>query len=195
MKNQIYLSFSEVQPTFDEVKGTKNQIIFGFLIAYYYLCSQIMMLELHNVTIGEQIRSLSITLSDGQIVNITGQKGSGKTTLLRALLGFISVDRGHISIDGELLTPLSAPYFRRQMAYVPQHLSLPEGYHGVPTDYLQLLRKAVESGKTLLIVDEPSKQLSEEEMQTVDSMLMEAVQRGAMVVAVNSRFQQNQVSL
>jgi ABC-type sugar transport system ATPase subunit len=65
----------------------------------------------------------------------------------------------------------------------------------VPTDYLQLLRKAVESGKTLLIVDEPSKELSEEEMQTVDSMLMEAVQRGAMVVAVNSRFQQNQVSL
>ena len=154
-----------------------------------------MMLELHNVTIGEQIHSLSMTLSDGQIVNITGQKGSGKTTLLRALLGFISVDRGHISIDGELLTPLSAPYFRRQMAYVPQHLSLPEGYHGVPTDYLQLLRKAVESGKTLLIVDEPSKELSEEEMQTVDSMLMEAVQRGAMVVAVNSRFQQNQVSL
>jgi ABC-type sugar transport system ATPase subunit len=65
----------------------------------------------------------------------------------------------------------------------------------VPTDYLQLLSKAVESGKTLLIVDEPSKELSEEEMQTVDSMLMEAVQRGAMVVAVNSRFQQNQVSL
>ena len=81
------------------------------------------------------------------------------------------------------------------MAYVPQHLSLPEGYHGVPTDYLQLLCKAVESGKTLLIVDEPSKELSEEEMQTVDSMLMEAVQRGAMVVAVNSRFQQNQVNL
>lgn len=176
-------------------KVRKTKLFFGFLIAYYYLCSQIMMLELHNVTIGEQIRSLSMTLSDGQIVNITGQKGSGKTTLLRALLGFISVDRGHISIDGELLTPLSAPYFRRQMAYVPQHLSLPEGYHGVPTDYLQLLRKAVESGKTLLIVDEPSKELSEEEMQTVDSMLMEAVQRGAMVVAVNSRFQQNQVSL
>ncbi len=154
-----------------------------------------MMLELHNVTIGQQIRSLSMALSDGQLVNITGQKGSGKTTLLRALLGFIPVDGGHISIDGELLTPMSAPYFRRQMAYVPQHLTLPEGYHGVSTDYLELLRKAVDSGKTLLIVDEPSKELSAEDQQTVDGILMEAVQRGAMVVAVNSRFMQNQVSL
>ena len=153
------------------------------------------MLELHNVTIGQQIRSLSMALSDGQLVNITGQQGSGKTTLLRALLGFIPVDGGHISIDGELLTPMSAPYFRRQMAYVPQHLTLPEGYHGVSTDYLELLRKAVDSGKTLLIVDEPSKELSAEDQQTVDGMLMEAVQRGAMVVAVNSRFMQNQVSL
>lgn len=153
------------------------------------------MLELHNVTIGQQIRSLSMALSDGQLVNITGQKGSGKTTLLRALLGFIPVDGGHISIDGELLTPMSAPYFRRQMAYVPQHLTLPEGYHGVSTDYLELLRKAVDSGKTLLIVDEPSKELSSEDQQTVDGILMEAVQRGAMVVAVNSRFMQNQVSL
>ena len=154
-----------------------------------------MMLELHNVTIGQQIRSLSMALSDGQLVNITGQQGSGKTTLLRALLGFIPVDGGHIIIDGELLTPMSAPYFRRQMAYVPQHLTLPEGYHGVSTDYLELLRKAVDSGKTLLIVDEPSKELSAEDQQTVDGMLMEAVQRGAMVVAVNSRFMQNQVSL
>ena len=154
-----------------------------------------MMLELHNVTIGQQIRSLSMALSDGQLVNITGQKGSGKTTLLRALLGFIPVDSGHISIDGELLTPLSAPYFRRQMAYVPQNLSLPEGFHGVSTDYVQLLRKAVDSGKMLLIVDEPLKELSEEDQRTVDCMLMEAVRRGAMVVTVNSRFTQNQVSL
>ena len=90
---------------------------------------------------------------------------------------------------------MSAPYFRRQMAYVPQYLTLPEGYHEVSSDYLQLLRKAVDSGKTLLIVDEPPKELTEEDMQAVDDMLMEAVQRGAMVVTVNSRFMQNQVSL
>ena len=66
---------------------------------------------------------------------------------------------------------------------------------GVLTDYLELLCKAVDSGKTLLIVDEPSKELGEEDQRTVDCMLMEAVRRGAMVVTVNSRFTQNQVSL
>ena len=86
------------------------------------------MLELHNVTIEPLIHSLSLTVGDGQLVCLTGQQGVGKTTILRAVLGLIPIDNGHISIDGELLTPLSAPYFRRQIAYVPQRLTMVEGY-------------------------------------------------------------------
>ena len=95
-----------------------------------YLCTQNMMLELHNVTIGQQIHSLSLTVNDGQALSLKGAQGSGKTTLLRAVVGLIPVDEGHISIDGELLTPKSAPFFRRQMAYVPQRLLVPEDYTG-----------------------------------------------------------------
>ena len=87
-----------------------------------------MMLELHNVTIEPLIHSLSLTVGDGQLVCLSGSEGKGKTTLLRAILGFIPINSGHISIDGELLTPLSAPYFRRQIAYVPQHMSAIEDY-------------------------------------------------------------------
>lgn len=154
-----------------------------------------MMLELRNVTIGQQIRSLSLTVGDGQLVGISGSQGSGKTTLLRAVLGLIPIDAGHISIDGELLTPKSAPYFRRQMAYVPQHLSVPEGYNKLDTSYLSLLRKAVESDKSLLIVDEPSQPVSEDDLQTIDQLLRQATQRGATVLAVSSRILQNQVRL
>lgn len=153
------------------------------------------MLELRNVTIGQQIRSLSLTVGDGQLVGISGSQGSGKTTLLRAVLGLIPIDAGHISIDGELLTPKSAPYFRRQMAYVPQHLSVPEGYNKLDTSYLSLLRKAVESDKSLLIVDEPSQPVSEDDLQTIDQLLRQATQRGATVLAVSSRILQNQVRL
>ena len=78
------------------------------------------MLELHNVTIGQQIRGLSATVNEGNVLSIMGSQGKGKTTLLRALMGFLPIDEGHIVIDGELLTPLSAPTFRRMMAYVPQ---------------------------------------------------------------------------
>ena len=71
-----------------------------------------MLLELHNITIGQLVRGLSATVGEGNVLSIKGAQGKGKTTLLRALLGFVAVDEGHISIDGELLTPLSAPYFR-----------------------------------------------------------------------------------
>ena len=154
-----------------------------------------MVLELHNVTIGQQIRGLSATVDEGKVLSITGPKGSGKTTLLRAVLGFLLVDEGPISIDGELVTPMSAPWFRKQMAYVPQHLVVPDDYHEVPTDYLSLVKKALESGKPLLIVDEPSQALSAEEMGLVDRLLQDAVQRGAIVLEVNSRITENKVQL
>ena len=154
-----------------------------------------MMLELHNVTIGQQIRGLSATVSEGKVLSIMGSQGKGKTTLLRALLGFVPVDEGHISIDGELLTPLSAPWFRKQMAYVPQHIEVPEGYDDVPTDYLRLLEHAVHSGKALLIVDEPSEPLNNEDAARAERLIGEAAAQGATIVAVNSRVTQNMVQL
>lgn len=143
-----------------------------------------MMLELHNVSVGDRIQRLSLTVSDGQMMCITGQQGAGKTTLLRAVLGFLPLKEGHISIDGELLTPRSAPYFRYQIAYVPQHLSVPDGYTAVPTDYLQLLEKAVRSEKKLLIVDEPSEEVTPETAEAIERLLTEATQRGATVLAI-----------
>lgn len=80
------------------------------------------MLELHNVILKPLRQTVSLTVNDGQLACISAPKGTGKTTLLRAIMGFLPIDGGHISIDGELLTPLSAPYFRRQMAYVPSRL-------------------------------------------------------------------------
>jgi len=154
-----------------------------------------MMLELHNITIGQLVRGLSATVGEGNVLSIKGAQGKGKTTLLRALLGFVAVDEGHISIDGELLTPLSAPYFRRQMAYVPQGLTVPEGYDDVPTDYMRLLEHGVHSGKPLLIIDEPGESLSDDDNARRERMISEAAQRGATVVAVNTSVTQNQVEL
>lgn len=151
-----------------------------------------MMLELHNVTIGEIISGLSATLDDRQLV---GLRGRGKTTLLKAIVGLIPVDGGHICIDGEVLTPDSAPYFRRYMAYVPQQLSLPEGYDQVPADYVQLVRRAVDSGKQLLVVDEPAETLTAEEQLTVGRLLIEVVQQGRTVLTVINPLNDNYIQL
>ena len=76
---------------------------------------------------GEQVLlgGLSFSADDGEVVCITGESGCGKTSLLRAILGFIPLHEGHISIDGELLTPAAAGEFRKYMAYVPQDLAMP----------------------------------------------------------------------
>ncbi len=153
-----------------------------------------MMLELHNVSIGRLISSLSLTVEDGRLVCLTGAEGAGKTTLLRAVMGFLPIDEGHISIDGELLTPKSAPYFRRQMAYVPQLLTVPDDYP-LDTRYVSLLTHAVESHKPLLIVDEPPQQLSQEDAMLVDGLLTEASQKGTTILAVNGRVQSKRVTL
>ena len=75
------------------------------------------MIELKDATLtrdGRQLVSgMSMMALNGQMTCITGGQGSGKTALLEALLGFIP-------LDSELLTELSAPTFRRRMAYVPQ---------------------------------------------------------------------------
>lgn len=87
------------------------------------------MLEVKNASISAGGRTLfsglSFAVADGQTVCLTGSSGSGKTTMLRALLGFHPLDEGHISIDGELLTPSSAEEFRKHISYIPQELLLP----------------------------------------------------------------------
>ena len=83
-----------------------------------------MLLELKNASLslnGRQLFShLSIMAYGGQITCITGPSGSGKTAMLRVMTGFLPLDEGLVSIDGELLTPLSVTTFRHFMAYLPQ---------------------------------------------------------------------------
>lgn len=85
------------------------------------------MLELHDVLIEPLERTVSLTVGDGRMVCIAARRREAGTAVLRAVMGLHAVKSGHISIDGELLTPLSAPYFRRQMAYVPGRLTLIPG--------------------------------------------------------------------
>ena len=87
------------------------------------------MLEIKNVKIkfGDKtlLGGLSLSAEDGQVVCISGDSGCGKTSLLRAILGFLPLEEGHVSIDGELLTPAAAGEFRKFMDYVPQDLAMP----------------------------------------------------------------------
>ena len=82
------------------------------------------MLELKDVILNRQHEGLlqptSLIAREGAVSILTGKKESGKTWLLKAIMGLAPHEAGYISIDGEVITPLSAPYYRQRMAYVPQ---------------------------------------------------------------------------
>lgn len=63
------------------------------------------MIEIRNVSksLGSTsvLKSLSVTINDGEVFGLVGINGAGKSTLLRCLSGVYSVDSGHILIDGE----------------------------------------------------------------------------------------------
>ena len=86
------------------------------------------MLEVKDATIAVGGRTLAKGLSfvarDGQLTCITGPEASGKTTLLRTLMGFLPVEDGFVSVDGELLTTYSAHAFRTFMLYLPQKIGM-----------------------------------------------------------------------
>lgn len=139
------------------------------------------MLELKDATLtlgGRTLfRRLSLMAQDNQMTCITGPADSGKTALVMAMLGFLPLDEGLVSVDGELLTPLSAPTFRRLMAYVPQKrtvtISQPEtdieGLETVwsPFNSRQAVLTAIDerlevppmASKPIIIVDDPEPSL------------------------------------
>ena len=86
------------------------------------------MLEFKDATIkvGEWIlpMRLSFIARDGEVTCVMGSEASGKTTLIRTLMGFLPVNEGFVSVDGELLTIHSSHAFRQMMAYLPQQIQL-----------------------------------------------------------------------
>lgn len=68
----------------------------------------------------EVLRSVSLSLHDGQVMFVLGSNGSGKTTLLQCLAGLMNPLRGSIILDGQALRELPLRTRARQIGFVPQ---------------------------------------------------------------------------
>jgi iron complex transport system ATP-binding protein len=66
------------------------------------------------------LKDISFEVGDGEFLGLMGPNGSGKTTLLRCLMNYLSPKSGTISIDGKILSELSAGQVARTFAVVPQ---------------------------------------------------------------------------
>lgn len=76
----------------------------------------------------DALRSLSLEIPRGQMCAIMGPSGSGKSTLLHLAAGLVTPDSGHVHIDNEDVTSLSADQLsalrRRKIGIVFQFFNL-----------------------------------------------------------------------
>ena len=182
------------------------------------------MLEFKDATIkvGERVlvERLSLIAKDGELTCVTGPEGSGKTTLLRTLMGFLPVNEGFVSVDGELLTIHSAHAFRKMMVYLPQQMQLlahqlrepeplePEAeeyvvWNGVlplvikqvtpeplnAEEIMMLAEKTLSeaNGKSIVIADEPTSQISPELTMRMIQLLRQQAEMGKTVLVASRK--------
>ena len=70
------------------------------------------------------VTDVSFTIQPGQTVALVGRSGSGKSTLASLLARFYEPTSGRILLDGEPLEGYRLACLRRQIALVPQHVTL-----------------------------------------------------------------------
>ena len=70
------------------------------------------------------LAQLSLTVSPGELIMLTGPSGAGKTTLLRLLLRFTEPTSGTVRAAGTDLAAVPVDPWRAQIAWVPQHPQL-----------------------------------------------------------------------
>jgi len=89
------------------------------------------MLEIKNLSVrnddGGSMKDVSVTLQEGEVLAVCGRRVADRSLLLSALVGRRPLAGGYVSIDGELLTALSADTFRCEMAFLPRNFRMEEG--------------------------------------------------------------------
>ena len=63
------------------------------------------------------LNGVSFKVNEGEIFGFIGPNGAGKTTTFKAILGYISIDSGEISIMGKPNTDIS---IRKKIGYLPE---------------------------------------------------------------------------
>ncbi|MFB3056455.1 MAG: ATP-binding cassette domain-containing protein [Ignavibacteriaceae bacterium] len=74
------------------------------------------------------ISNLSLEISAGSKVAVTGKSGAGKSTFLNMLMGFILPDNGNITLLGMDVNEKNINEIRENLSWVPQELNIDVRY-------------------------------------------------------------------
>lgn len=94
---------------------------------------------------------ISLKLSSGELLRITGTNGSGKTSLLKILAGLILPETGHISLNDE---SCKSDKYQQQILYLG-HLSMLSGELSSleNLEYLFGLNQTAKTAQTTMLTD------------------------------------------
>ncbi|MFI0419836.1 thiol reductant ABC exporter subunit CydD [Spongiactinospora sp. 9N601] len=87
-------------------------------------------IRLENVTVrypgrdDAALDDVSLAIAPGERVAVIGESGAGKSTLLHLLLGFVTPERGRVTVGGVDLNRLDLDAWRARLAFVPQRAHL-----------------------------------------------------------------------
>ena len=103
-------------------------------------------LILENVSFGYEdnnqvLHDLCLEVKSGQVVALVGPSGAGKSTLFSLLLRFKTIQKGKIYLDGHDINDVRAYELRRQIALVPQRVTV---FSGSIADAIRFGREATE---------------------------------------------------
>jgi ABC-type multidrug transport system fused ATPase/permease subunit len=73
------------------------------------------------------LKDINLRISKNEKIAFVGESGSGKSTMVDILMGFYSLKRGDILIDGIRMNPKYCREWRAKIGYIPQNIYLFDG--------------------------------------------------------------------
>lgn len=79
----------------------------------------------------DALKSVSMTLGEGEVLGLFGHNGAGKTTMMKLILGVISPSRGEVEVMGMAPDSKEAWHSRSKVGYLPENVSFYEQLTGL----------------------------------------------------------------
>ncbi len=90
------------------------------------------MLKIQNLSVyygnRQVLNNVGLEVHSGEVVALIGPNGAGKSTLIRSISGVVPIHSGHIKVNDTNVTSLSSTQRARQIAVVPQAVSMPPAF-------------------------------------------------------------------
>ncbi|MFJ6696791.1 thiol reductant ABC exporter subunit CydD [Streptomyces sp. NPDC091272] len=91
----------------------------------------------HEGRAAASLEAASLEVGQGETVALVGPSGVGKSTLLNAVLGFVPLEQGRVTVGGTDLADVDLEKWRERVAWVPQR---PHLFAGTVAENVRLAR-------------------------------------------------------